>query len=294
VKVNCAALVETLLLSELFGHERGAFTGANALRKGRFELANGGTIFLDEIGDISPKTQVALLRVLQEREFERVGGTQKIRVNVRIIAATHRDLEAMVKEGTFREDLYYRLRGVMLEMPPLRKRLDDLPALAEALLERIAEERGDTRKILSREALELLSSHHWPGNVRELENVLRSATLFADTPLLSPEDFAAFSAMFGISDPEPQTSVNEEEPSDVATSAIFEDLVYDRVRGGDHSLLEMKKVIERECIVRALGETNGNITRAAKLLGMKRPRLSQLVKQYGLNSNQGEAPDVAR
>ncbi len=289
VKVNCAALVETLLLSELFGHERGAFTGANARKKGRFELADGGTIFLDEIGDISPKTQVALLRVLQEREFERVGGTQKIHVDVRIIAATHRDLESMVKEGTFREDLYYRLRGVMLEMPPLRKRMDDLPALAEALLRRIAEERGDTQKVLSREAQRLLSAHNWPGNVRELENVLRSATLFADTPLLSPEDFAAFAGMFAISDPEPQTAVNAEPLADVASSTIFEDLVYDRVRGGDHSLLELKKVIERECIVRALEETEGNITRAAKLLGMKRPRLSQLVKQYGLNSNQGEA-----
>src|SRR5690606_14718202 len=138
VKVNCAALVETLLLSELFGHERGAFTGASARKKGRFELADGGTLFLDEIGDISPKTQVALLRVLQEREFERVGGTQPIKVDVRIIAATHRDLEQMVREGTFREDLYYRLRGVTVEMPPLRERLADLPELTEHLLARIA------------------------------------------------------------------------------------------------------------------------------------------------------------
>jgi len=289
IKVNCAALVETLLLSELFGHERGAFTGANSRKKGRFELADGGTIFLDEIGDISAKTQVALLRVLQEREFERVGGTQPTKVDVRIIAATHRDLEAMVREGTFREDLYYRLRGVMLEMPPLRNHLDDLPALAERLLSRIAEERGDAPKIMSQEALELLGGHHWPGNVRELENVLRSATLFADSPLLSPEDFAAFADIFRATEPEPEVAGHKHRGPTVGSSALFEDLVYDRVRGGDHSLLEMKKVIERECIVRALSETNGNITRAATLLGMKRPRLSQLVKQYGLNSNQGEA-----
>jgi DNA-binding NtrC family response regulator/tetratricopeptide (TPR) repeat protein len=302
VKVNCAALVETLLLSELFGHERGAFTGANARRKGRFELADGGTIFLDEIGDISPKTQVALLRVLQEREFERVGGTQPIKVDVRIIAATHRDIEAMVREGTFREDLYYRLRGVMLEMPALRQRIDDLPALSERLLTRIGDERGEPARAMSEAALELLESHAWPGNVRELENVLRSATLFADGLVLMPEDFAAFATMFDgkiVRDPEPQTAVRadaprakdkSEPPASGDEDAPIEELVYHRVRGGERSLLELKKDLERECIVRALVETDGNITKAAALLGMKRPRLSQLVKQYGLNSqHHGEA-----
>jgi len=273
VKVNCAALVETLLMSELFGHERGAFTGASARKKGRFELADGGTLFLDEIGDISPKTQVALLRVLQEREFERVGGTSPIKVDVRIIAATHRDLEAMVADGSFREDLYYRLRGVSVEVPALRERQGDLGELCDRLLARIGEERGDPAKRVSRDAMSMLRRHRWPGNVRELENVLRSASLFAENDLLHPADFAAFSETFDL----------DVEDDVVAAPAVpLEDAIYVRIREGDTSLLDMKKVIERECIVRALSESDGNITRAASLLGMKRPRLSQLVKQYGL------------
>jgi transcriptional regulator with GAF, ATPase, and Fis domain len=282
--VNCAALVETLLLSELFGHERGSFTGANARKKGRFELADGGTIFLDEIGDISPKTQVALLRVLQEREFDRVGGTQPIKVDVRIVAATHRDLEQMVRDGTFREDLYYRLRGVTIEMPALRQRVGDLPQLCEALLARIAQERGEPAKRLSPEASTLLTRHRWPGNVRELENVLRSATLFAEGPTLVPDDFAAFAEAFTAVEPEVASTTTlrpADAPADTAPRGI-ELLVYERIREGEASLFEMKKRMERECIVRALEETEGNITRAATLLGMKRPRLSQLVKQYGL------------
>jgi transcriptional regulator with AAA-type ATPase domain len=185
VTVNCAALVETLLLSELFGHEKGAFTGAVARRRGRFELAVGGTLFLDEIGDISPKTQVALLRVLQERTFERVGGTTPVRTNARIICATHRDLKAMVERGEFREDLYYRLRGITLEVPPLRQRMGDLPRLSEHLLARIAAERGESPKTLSTDALSLLGRHRWPGNIRELENALRAASLFAEGPIIT-------------------------------------------------------------------------------------------------------------
>ncbi len=285
VKVNCAALVETLLLSELFGHERGAFTGANARKKGRFEMADGGTIFLDEIGDISAKTQVALLRVLQEREFERVGGTEPIKVDVRIIAATHRNLEEMVQEGTFREDLYYRLRGVMIEMPPLRSRLQDLPALTHHLLSRIAEERDEPMKRMSPEAIQALAQHRWPGNVRELENVLRSATLFADGPTLVPADFAAFSESFQPPDNPAEAAGRLALVPPDAPPRPLESLLYERVRDGEASLLEMKKVMERECIVRALDETDGNITRAAELLGMKRPRLSQLVKQYGLTKS---------
>ncbi|MCA9581138.1 MAG: sigma 54-interacting transcriptional regulator, partial [Myxococcales bacterium] len=282
VKVNCAALVETLLLSELFGHEKGAFTGAQARKKGRFELAHGGTIFLDEIGDISPKTQVALLRVLQEHEFERVGGTQPLHVDVRVVTATHRDLEQMVADGLFREDLYYRLRGVMIHMPALRDRLADLPALCRQLLDRIAEERKEEPKVMSDASIELLATHRWPGNIRELENVLRSATLFSETPILYPDDFAAFSASFST-----QRDPNEQSPEG-EDGGSFEEAVYKIIREGDHSLLEMKKVIERQCIARALQDTGGNITRAATLLGMKRPRLSQLVKQYGLADGTGE------
>lgn len=285
VKVNCAALVETLLMSELFGHERGAFTGASSRKKGRFELADGGTLFLDEIGDISPQTQVALLRVLQERQFERVGGTQSIKVDVRIIAATHRDLEAMVREGTFREDLYYRLRGLAVEVPSLRSRLSDLPALSTRILSEIAKEREEPAKVVSDEALEMLRRHQWPGNVRELENMLRSASLFSEGTELLESDFSVFSDVFA----------DAPMPQDVITSAALpvEEAIYERIREGDTSLFDMKKVIERECIVRALGETDGNITRAASLLGMKRPRLSQLVKQYGLEAHKG-SPKRAR
>src|SRR5262249_39693349 len=156
------------------------FTGAVARRRGRFEMAEGGTLFLDEIGDISPRTQVALLRVLQERTFERVGGTTSIRTNCRIICATHRDLRAMVERGEFREDLYYRLRGITLEGPPLRNRIGDLPRIAENLLTRIAAERAEGTKTLAQDAIDLLMRHKWPGNVRELDNALRAATLFAE------------------------------------------------------------------------------------------------------------------
>jgi len=188
VSVNCAALVETLLLSELFGHEKGAFTGAASRRRGRFEMAEGGTLFLDEIGDISARTQVALLRVLQEKTFERVGGAQPIRANVRVICATHRDLKAMVERGDFREDLYYRLKGITLEVPALRARLGDLPKIAEHLLGRVATERSEQPKTMTTDAVELLQRHRWPGNIRELENVLRAVSLFAEGEVITASD----------------------------------------------------------------------------------------------------------
>ncbi|MEM9692515.1 MAG: sigma 54-interacting transcriptional regulator, partial [Myxococcota bacterium] len=187
VKLNCAAIVEGLVLSELFGHERGAFTGAHARKAGRFEEADGGTLFLDEIGDISPTTQVALLRVLQEGKFERVGGNQTLSIDVRVVCATHRDLDDLVRQGRFREDLYYRLSGVTVDVPPLRDRLDDLPALCEALLSRSARER-DTPCRVGDDAIELLAQHAWPGNIRELENTLRTAALFAETSRLGAAD----------------------------------------------------------------------------------------------------------
>ena len=306
VTVNCAALVETLLLSELFGHEKGAFTGAIARRRGRFEMAEGGTLFLDEIGDISARTQVALLRVLQERTFERVGGTAPIRANVRVICATHRDLKAMVERGEFREDLYYRLRGITLEVPPLRARMGDLPRISEHLLARIAAERGEPKKTLAPDAIELLGRHRWPGNVRELENALRAASLFAEGETISGATLAdnvddlrgaaqvvrarpslpplpavavedASTASLGADD-EPETAEGPLPAVEASATAV----AYSQVRGGMTSLPDIKRQIERDCIARALAETRGNITRAAALLGMKRPRLSQLVKQYGL------------
>jgi len=305
VAVNCAALVETLLLSELFGHEKGAFTGAVARRRGRFEIAEGGTLFLDEIGDISPRTQVALLRVLQERTFERVGGTTAIRANCRIICATHRDLKAMVERGEFREDLYYRLRGITLEVPALRQRMGDLPRIAENLLGRIAAERAEPMKSLAPEALELLGRHKWPGNVRELENALRAASLFAESNVITAADFAenvedlrnvaaapARPSLPPVSivdagdhAPEETDEAGTPLPPDEAGATA---VAYACVRQGAVSLQDLKRQIERDCVARALAETRGNITRAAALLGMKRPRLSQLVKQYGLTAVSSE------
>ena len=336
VTVNCAALVETLLLSELFGHEKGAFTGAFARRRGRFELAEGGTLFLDEIGDISARTQVALLRVLQERTFERVGGTTAIRANVRIVCATHRDLKAMVERGEFREDLYYRLRGITLEVPALRSRMGDLARIGDSLLQRIAVERGEGQKSLSADALELLGRHRWAGNIRELENALRAASLFAETSVITAADLAdnvddlrplaapsaaslrpshlhAIHAAHAApvspasgSFPATPASLSDTDVGgddadtdgadgvDGADLPAFEanatSVAYAQVRQGAVSLSDMKRQIERDCIARALAETKGNITRAAALLGMKRPRLSQLVKQYGLAAVSSEAP----
>ena len=286
VKVNCAALVESLLLSELFGHEKGSFTGAAGKRRGRFELADGGTLFLDEIGDISPKTQVALLRVLQEHSFERVGGTATIRTDVRIVCATHRDLKAMVADGTFREDLYYRLCGITLEVPALRRRVEDVAVLSAHLLQRIARERKEPVRKLAPEALALLEHHGWPGNVRELDNVLRAASLFADDELITRELVAEQLRTAG-----PERSLGAAQDDGEQDGAVFVPagpeadttrVAYEEIRKRGTSLSDLKRQIERDCIERALAETRGNITKAATLLGMKRPRLSQLVKQYEL------------
>jgi transcriptional regulator with GAF, ATPase, and Fis domain len=299
VTVNCAALVETLLLSELFGHEKGAFTGAIARRRGRFELAEQGTLFLDEIGDISPRTQVALLRVLQERAFERVGGTTVIRADVRVVCATHRDLRAMVERGEFREDLYYRLRGITLEVPPLRARMGDLAGLSTHLLGRIASERGEKPKTLSGDALDVLRRHRWPGNVRELENTLRAASLFAEGSVITAATLVESATDLGFTfslrptgvlaeteDVAPDSATTSRSPATHAPAdpGAPADIAYSQVRGGGVSLPKMKRQIERDCIARALAETRGNIARAAALLGMKRPRLSQLVREYGLSA----------
>ena len=259
--------------------------------------------------------------MLQERTFERVGGTTAIRANVRIVCATHRDLRAMVERGEFREDLYYRLRGITLEVPALRARLGDLPRISEHLLARIATERGEQPKTLSPDALELLGRHRWPGNVRELENALRAASLFAeDRAPSAPRDFvenvddlrrlagsrrtsiaahragspplcrrapAASDSSHVTSRPTPRRRCDTDESleSDAPLPQIEANatsVAYAQVRQGSVSLSDMKRQIERDCIARALAETKGNITRAASILGMKRPRLSQLVKQYGL------------
>ena len=262
IKVNCAALVETLLLSELFGHEKGAFTGAHARKIGRFELARGGTIFLDEIGDISAKTQVSLLRVLQERVFERVGGGAPMRADCRVICATNRNLEAMVKAGSFREDLYYRLKGVQVEVPALRERRTDIPSLVEHVVQSASVELGRNPPTVSAAAMDVLARYEWPGNIRELENAVRSLVLFADDVVTAEhlKEFREFSR------PAPRQTARTPD-ADGASS----------LPTGGVPLGAFKKQIEFDAISRALEEAKGNISRAAELLQMKRPRLSQIV-----------------
>ncbi len=280
VKVNCAALAEGVLLSELFGHEKGAFTGADRRRRGRFELADGGTIFLDEIGDVTPATQSALLRVLQERTFERVGGNETLRVDVRIITATNRDLAVMVRERLFREDLYFRLTSLTVQIPPLRDRLEDLAALAAYILEREARSSGLPLRRLGAGALRRLTEHAWPGNVRELENVLRSSALFAEGDELMADELQGLPEAPRNTLPPPRNSLPPA-PMPGAEGAEV-DVVYAKIRSGGVSLFDMRRELEKGCIAHALEEARGNITRAAALLGMKRPRLSQLVREYGL------------
>ncbi len=295
VKVNCAAMVEELLLSELFGHEKGAFTGAVKERKGRFELADGGTIFLDEIGDISPRAQVALLRVLQEREFERVGGTRTLQVDVRVVCATNRDLEALIAQGLFRADLYYRLKGVMLELPALRERKEDLPRLCTHFLSQAARKAGTAPRTLSPQALELLARHDWPGNVRELENVVSSGLIFAEGPVIGPEAFFHVEELqvlaTGVARERPQAAapgvrpVREVAPVAAVAPAMEAALAdptqpidyYELARQRGISLKDLRHEVEMQCIRRALVDAQGNISEAARLLGVKRSRLSQIV-----------------
>jgi DNA-binding NtrC family response regulator len=244
VPLHCGALTETLLESELFGHEKGAFTGAQYRKKGKFELAEGGTVFLDEIGDISLKTQTDLLRVLQEREITRVGGAQPIKVDFRCIAATNRPLDVLIKEGHFRPDLYYRLNVFYIEMPALRERRDDIPLLAVHFVTRFAQSMNKRMAGLTPEVLALLQQHSWPGNVRELENAIERAMVVARPPELVPQDFTL-----------------RVQPAAEPAQALAE--------------------VERAHILRVLEECGGNQTRAAELLGIDRVTLYHKLKRYG-------------
>jgi len=254
IKVNCAALPESLIEAELFGHERGAFTGAHARRKGRFELADRGTIFLDEIGEISPATQTKLLRVLQEREFERVGGTETVRADVRLIAATNKDLERAISEGTFREDLYYRLNVFTIFMPPLRERKTDILLLADHFVEKYAREHNKTVKRISTPAIDMLMSYHWPGNVRELENCIERAVVVCDDAVIHGHHL-------------PPTLQTAEGSGTISTG----------------SLTSSVAALEREMIVEALKTTRGNQARAAKLLQVSERVINYKVKKFGID-----------
>ncbi len=255
IKVSCAALPETLLESELFGHEKGAFTGAVARREGRFQLAHRGTIFLDEVGEMSPALQTKLLRVLQEKEFEPLGSTRTVKVDIRVITATNRDLEKEVKEGRFREDLYYRLNVVPLVLAPLRERREDIPLLADHFLAIFREKNRKPIKAMSGKMMDLLVRYDWPGNVRELENVIERAVILARDEVLVPADLPPQIRMF-----------SGEEGQDAFAIPT------------GMSLDEM----ERALIVKTLDETGGNRTRASEILGINRRTLQNKLKEYGL------------
>jgi Nif-specific regulatory protein len=258
IKLNCAAITDTLLESELFGHEKGAFTDAKETRKGRFELADGGTLFLDEIGDISASAQVKLLRVLQEREFERVGGSKTIRVNVRLVAATNRDLEQMVKDGDFREDLYYRLNVIPIDLPPLRERGDDIKLLVNFFLERSM---LNHKKVVSitDEAMAKLMAYPWPGNVRELENTIERIVLMGNEDGITADDM-----MLLLPALKKNEDVVSEKPSAIPV--------------GNKTLEEL----EKEALVSALKNSGGNQAEAAKALGITQRQIGYKVKKYGI------------
>jgi len=280
--VNCAAIPEQLLESELFGHERGAFTGAASQRVGKFEQCDHGTIFLDEIGDMTPATQTKILRVLQSGTFERVGGNQSMQVNVRVIAATNKPLEAAVAAKQFREDLFYRLNVVRLPIPPLRERLDDIPLLVNYFLERNARDLEKPPKSVAANVLRALEKYHWPGNVRELENAIRRAHIMAksDAILLSdlpPEITGSTGPGLSPSLAPAPGPANETAATDAA--ALARQLFQWARR---EPKLKVIAAVERELVIQALKETNDNQVHAAKLLGITRATLRKRIDKFGI------------
>lgn len=268
VKVNCAALTETLLESELFGHEKGSFTGATHRREGRFELADGGTLFLDEVGEIPQSVQVKLLRVLQQREFERVGGTQTLKVDVRIVAATNRDLEAEVKAGRFREDLFYRLNVVALTLPPLRQRKDDIPVLVSHFLQKYAEAYEKDVTGLTPGTMNALLNHDWPGNVRELENVVERAVVLAVGSELTSDDLPP-----AFRGPRPIARTSDSGSSLIPGATMYE--------------------IEREAILRTLDAMGGSTSRTADVLGISVRKIQYRLKEYATGTRSESDSDDA-
>ncbi len=254
VAINCAAIPDTLLESVLFGYEKGAFTGAVRQTLGKIETANGGTLFLDEIGDLPLALQAKLLRFLQERSIERIGGREEIPVDVRIVCATHRDLKAQIQAGVFREDLYYRLAEIVIEIPALREREGDATFLAHAFVQRFAKENGRRAPMLADDALSAIEAHRWPGNVRELENCIKRAVIMADGDCISAED--------------------------LGLAAGDEDLSIFNLR-------QVREDAERAAVLKVIARTNGNIARAAEILGVSRPSLYDLLGRFGLKKENG-------
>jgi formate hydrogenlyase transcriptional activator len=269
IRVNCAAIPSGLIASELFGHEKGAFTGALQRRLGRFESAAGGTIFLDEIGDLPAETQLALLRVLQERQFERIGSNHPISVDVRVVAATNRNLKAAVAAGTFREDLYYRLNVFPIEIPPLRDRADDIPLLIEYLIERYAKKAGKKIRHIKKKTLELFQRYDWPGNIRELQNVIERAVILCDG-----EEFAIDESWLKPESHQPST------PTDASPGILAE---------GQRALAQREKEMIEAALAACKGRVSGPAG-AARRLAMPRQTLESRIKALQINKHQFKTP----
>jgi Nif-specific regulatory protein len=254
IKVNCAALPDSLIESELFGHERGAFTGANIMRKGRFEVAEGGTIFLDEIGDLPSSTQVKLLRILQEREFERLGSTKPIKVDVRIVCATNRNLEEAIVENKFREDLYYRINVFPLFIPPLRERLNDIPGLVDHFIAKFNKTHNKTIKRISASAIDMLMVYHWPGNIRELENCIERACILSSDNVIRSNNLP----------PTLQTAVSSRTKSNGTLEAVIDK-------------------VEKQMLLDTLISTKGNMVKASEILGITERMMGIRIKKYDID-----------
>ncbi len=278
VEVNCAAIPEELIESELFGHEKGAFTGATQLRRGRFDLAHGGTLFLDEIGDMSVKTQAKVLRILQEQKFERVGGTQTISVDVRIVAATNKDLKAEIQKGHFREDLYYRLNVIPFIVPPLRDRQEDIPLLAAHFLKELSAAHGRPKMTLSPEAVTVLSSYSWPGNVRELRNLIERIVILTPESEENKPVYAA-TLLNHLNDEALNLRFEEKERSDTDADV--------GAGAGGRNLRDARTEFEKEFILKTLKENDWNISKTAQILGIERSHLHRKIKSYGIETKDG-------
>jgi len=282
--VNCAAIPETLLESELFGHEKGAFTGALTRRIGKFEQAQGGTIFLDEIGDMTPATQAKILRVLKDGQFERLGGSERITVNVRLIAATNKDLEKAIREGSFRQDLYYRLQVVTIFLPPLRERKEDIPELVSYFLKKFGPQINPKVTEISAEALEKLMRYSWPGNVRELENVIKRGLILARGSALLSEDFP----LEDTQTVDLQKQMDLEEKLELLIEPVFKEL---KELARSSGQIDFISTVEKMLIKKALQETKGNQVQAATLLGINRNTLRSKMERYKIRKEVTIAED---
>jgi two-component system nitrogen regulation response regulator NtrX len=283
VEINCAAIPEELIESELFGHERGAFTGATALRRGKFDLAHGGTLFLDEIGDMSLKTQAKVLRILQEQKFERVGGSQTIQVDVRVVAATNKDLKTEIQKGSFREDLFYRLNVVPFQIPPLRERKEDIPVLAKHFLKEFCASHGRSLRSLGPEALKVLGAYSWPGNVRELKNLVERVVILT----AENEEGQPITAAHLLSHLKDESlGVREADEDTLASQRLRSDAQPSSAAGAARNLRDARQEFEKDFILKTLRENDFNVSKCAQILGVERSHLHRKIKSFGIETKE--------